>query len=246
METTPYPNFWKEEPQHQATAWRPTDQSKQKLHRFWIVQCLLVCAIAGMAVMIAHESKKTPPIMAQLPNGLVFETSSTPLELDRLARTEMINDILPVLYYQEAGENRLPTVKNNVRLSILSRIAGLMQGANNQTNATARLDIIETFETMAAESKSRMWFEAMTKGDLVRQDKRSRNEANVYIRSHWEYENGRFVLNGMVECKPSEYNEAFLAEKQRLHSMRPEDLQRELNVRPDISIPLPERKSNKL
>jgi hypothetical protein len=86
----------------------------------------------------------------------------------------------------------------------------------------------------------------MTKANLVKQDKKKTAEALVYLSTHWELEDGRYVLTGILEAKPGEYYEAFLDEKKRLRTLSPEDLQRELNIRKNSDIPLPDQKPGKI
>ena len=45
----------------------------------------------------------------------------------------------------------------------------------------------------------------MTKANLVKQDKKKTAEALVYLSTHWELEDGRYVLTGILEAKPGEY-----------------------------------------
>jgi len=242
MEQTPYTNFWKEEPSNQRKAWRPTDGSRRRLQIFGLVQFLLLMGIAGVAVMIAKESKRMPPIYAQLPNGLVYETTQAPPDMNRLARTELANNTLTLLYYQEGGDNYLASLKSNVRMTILASIANSMAAARGKSTTTVHLDIIESFET----SKTANAFQVMTKANLVKQEKKRTTGALVYLLTHWALEHDRYVLTGIVEAKPGEYYEAFLEEKKRLHSLPPEELERELNIRRNSDIPLPDQKPGKL
>jgi len=246
MEITPYPNFWKEEPPCQRQAWRPTDQDRRKIQRFGVLQMGLLVAILCVAALITIESKQTPLIYAQLPNGLVFEASKVEAGLDVVARKGLVNDVLPLLYYQEGSDNYLSLLKNNVRMSILTDFAWKIQEAQGQTNVTVHLEIIETFETGGQAGGKRSWFEAMTKANLVRNDKHTRKEAPYYLRTHWEVEGDRCVLTGVLEATPGDYYQAFIAEKDRLHKLSPAELERELNIRQNKPIPVPERKSGKL
>ena len=246
MDQTPYTNFWKEEPGRQKQAWRPTDESRRRLQMFGFLQFLLLLGIAAVAAMIAKESKRMPPIYAQLPNGLVYETAQVAPDMNRLARTELANDTLSLLYYQEGADNYLGSLKNNVRMTILTSVANGMAPARGKTTTTVHLDIIESFETGSKFTPSRSWFQVMTKANLVKQDKKKTAEALVYLSTHWELEDGRYVLTGIVEAKPGEYYEAFLDEKKRLRTLSPEDLQRELNIRKNSDIPLPDQQPGKI
>jgi len=246
MEQTPYPNFWKEEPRFQKKAWRPTDESRRKIQMFGLVQFLLLIGILVIAVFIAKETKKMPPVMAQLPNGLVFEASRVEPGLSLIARKGLVNNVLTLLYYQEGSQNQLALLKQNVRMTILKTSADAMARSAKLTNTTVNLEIIETFETAFRITANRNWFEAMTKANLVKQDKKAKNEAPCYLRTHWEMEGGRYVLTGIIEAMPGDYYQAFLAEKERLHKLTAEELQRELNVRKNTPIPVPDRKTGKL
>ena len=246
MERTPFPNFWKEEPVRQKTAWRPTDQSCRKLRLIGYVQFILLIAIICVAMLIAKESKRMPAVYAQLPNGLVFETKPIVPEMHRLARMNLVNEVLNLLYYQEGGNHYLAELKPNVKMTILSETANNMSRIQDRTNNTIQLNIVETFETAGGTKGNRAWFEAMTKATLIRRDKKSQNDATIYLRTHWEFENDRYILSGLMESKPGEYYEAFLREKERLHNLKPEELERELNIRRNEEIPIPERKSGKL
>ena len=90
MDPIPYTHFWSEEPETQRRAWRPTDEVRRRLMRLWIIQALLLAAIVLVAGVLTRESKRVPPIYAKLPNGVVFETTTGDLQMDRLARTEQI------------------------------------------------------------------------------------------------------------------------------------------------------------
>ena len=85
MEQTPYTNFWKEEPENQRKAWRPTDESRRRLQMFGLIQFLLLGAIVALGMMIAKETKRVPRIFAQLPDGLVFETTESHPYIPRVA-----------------------------------------------------------------------------------------------------------------------------------------------------------------
>jgi hypothetical protein len=246
MDQTPYTNFWKEEPNRQKHAWRPTDESRRRLQMFGFLQLLLLLGIAAVAIMIAKESKRTPPIYAQLPNGLVYETTRVAPDMNRLARTDLANDTLSLLYYQEGADNYLESLKSNVRMTILSSAANSMAPSRGKTATTVHLDIIESFETGSRFTPSRSWFQVMTKANLVKQEKKRTTGALVYLLTHWALEHDRYVLTGIVEAKPGEYYEAFLEEKKRLHSLPPEELERELNIRRNSDIPLPDQKPGKL
>jgi len=246
MDQTPYTNFWKEEPNRQKHAWRPTDESRRRLQMFGFLQFLLLLGIAAVAAMIAKESKRMPPIYAQLPNGLVYETTRVAPDMNRLARTDLANDTLSLLYYQEGADNYLESLKNNVRMTILSSAANSMAPSRGKTATTVHLDIIESFETGSKFTPSRSWFQVMTKANLVKQDKKKATEAVVYLSTHWEMEDDHYILTGVKEAEPGEYYEAFLDEKKRLRTLSPEDLQRELNIRRNSDIPLPDRKPGKL
>jgi hypothetical protein len=241
MEQTPYTNFWKEEPSHQQKAWRPTDGSRRRIQMFGFVQFLLLLGIAGVAIMIAKESKRMPPIYAQLPNGLVYETTQIAPNLNRMTRTELANETLTLLYYQEGADNYLDSIKSNVRMTILSSVANVMAAARAKTTTTVNLEIIESFEINAVFTPSRSYFEVMTKANLVKKDKKKDTQALVYLKTHWALEDDHYVLTGIMEAKPGEYYEAFLDEKKRLRSLPAEELQRELNIRRNSDIPLAEK-----
>ena len=98
----PYPHFWSEEPEARRRAWRPTDEVRRRLIRWWTIQGLLLAGIIVIGILVAKESKRMPPIYAGLPNGVVFGTSAGPLQLDRVARIELVNDVLQILYIRRA------------------------------------------------------------------------------------------------------------------------------------------------
>jgi hypothetical protein len=246
MEQTPYTNFWKEEPANQRKAWRPTDESRRRLQMFGLVQFALLLGILAAGVLIANESKRVPRVFTQLPDGLVFETSQVPAGMSLLARMEMVNDTLSLLYYQEGANNYLGTLKNNVRITILAGAARGMAAARERTNNTVQLNIAETFETGGQITPQSNWFEAMTKATLLRRDKKTEREAAIYLRTHWKMEQSHYILTGIVESSPGEYYEAFLHEKERLHSLKPEELERELNIRKNADIPVSEQNPGKL
>jgi hypothetical protein len=161
MDPIPYTHFWSEEPEAQRRAWRPTDEVRRRLMRLWIIQALLLAAIVLVAGVLARESKRVPPIYARLPNGVVFETTTGDLQMDRLARTELVNNVLQILYYQEGSFNYLETVRQNVKPQLLGRFRAEMQNASKQTNSTVYLNVVETFEALNVPAKG---FDAVTKG----------------------------------------------------------------------------------
>ena len=150
MEQTPYTNFWKEEPENQRQAWRPTDESRRRLQMFGFIQFLLLGAIVVLGMMIARETKRVPRIFAQLPDGLVFETIESHPYIHRLARMELVNNTLALLYYQEGANNYLGYLTNNVRKTILADVVRGMALAKQKTNSTVQLTIDETFETSSS------------------------------------------------------------------------------------------------
>jgi len=238
MDPIPYTNFWVEEPEIQKKAWRPSDDSRRKLNRLWVVQGLLLIGIIVLATMITVESKKVPPIYAKLPNGIVYETTAGPLKMDRLARMELVNNTLQILYYQEGSYNYLDTIRQNVKPAIIAQLQVEMQSAVKQTNTTVYLSITETFEILNIPAKG---FEAMTKGELIKRSSKESTTAPIYVRTRWLKHDDRYLLSRIEEVKPGDYYDLFLAEKERLRRLPKEELQRELDVKKNQDIPLPKR-----
>lgn len=238
MDPTPYTNFWGEEPEIQKKAWRPTDESRRRLMRFWIVQALLLIGIIVLAAMITSESKKVPSIYAKLPNGIVYETKAGPLKMDRLARMELVNNVLQILYYQEGSYNYVDTVGQNVKPAIIAQFQAEMQNAARQTNTTVFLNIAETFEILNIQAKG---FEAVTKAELIKRSNKESTTAPIYVRTRWLKQGDRYLLSRVDEVKPGDYYDLFLAEKERLRRLSKEELQRELDVKRNKEIHLPKR-----
>lgn len=234
----PYPHFWSEEPEARRRAWRPTDEVRRRLLRWWTIQGLLLAAIIALGILVAKESKRMPPIYAGLPNGVVFETSAGALQLDRVARVELVNDVLQILYYQEGNLNYLDAVRENVKPQLLAQFRAEMESAAKQTNSTVYLNVAETFEVLRVPAKG---FEAVTKANLIKRSSRESTGAPVYIRTRWLLEGSRFRLARVEEIKPGDYYELFLAEKGRLKKLSKQELERELAVRKNQEIPLPKR-----
>lgn len=238
MAPTPYPHFWSEEPDARHRGWRPTDEVRRRLIRWWVAQGLLLAAIAIVGILAAKESKRMPPIYARLPNGVVFETSAGPLQLDRVARVELVNDVLQILYYQEGNLNYLDSVKENVKPQLLAQFRAEMESAAKQTNSTVYLNVAETFEVVHVPAKG---FEAVTKANLIKRSNQESAGAPIYIRTRWLLEGSRYRLARVEEIKPGDYYELFLAEKGRLKKLSKQELERELAVRKNQEIPLPKR-----
>ena len=234
----PYPHFWSEEPEARRRAWRPTDEVRRRLIRSWTVQGLLLAGIIVIGILVAKESKRLPPIYAGLPNGVVFATSAGPLQLDRVARIELVNDVLQILYYQEGNLNYLDAVRENVKPQLLAQFRAEMESAAKQTNSTVYLNVAETFEVLRVPAKG---FEAVTKANLIKRSSRESTGAPVYIRTRWLLEGSRYRLARVEEIKPGDYYELFLAEKGRLKKLSKQELERELAVRKNQEIPLPKR-----
>ena len=234
----PYPHFWSEEPEARRRAWRPTDEVRRRLIRWWTIQGLLLAGIIALGILVAKESKRMPPIYAGLPNGVVFGTSAGPLQLDRVARIELVNDVLQILYYQEGNLNYLDAVRENVKPQLLAQFRAEMESAAKQTNSTVYLNVAETFEVLRVPAKG---FEAVTKANLIKRSSRESTGAPVYIRTRWLLEGSRFRLARVEEIKPGDYYELFLAEKGRLKKLSKQELERELAVRKNQEIPLPKR-----
>jgi len=238
MAPTPYPHFWSEEPDARHRGWRPTDEVRRRLIRWWGVQGLLLAAIVIVGILAAKESKRMPPIYARLPNGVVFETSAGPLQLDRVARVELVNDVLQILYYQEGNLNYLDSVKENVKPQLLAQFRAEMESAAKQTNSTVYLNVAETFEVVHVPAKG---FDAVTKANLIKRSIQESAGAPIYIRTRWLLEGSGYRLARVEEIKPGDYYELFLAEKGRLKKLSKQELERELAVRKNQEIPLPKR-----
>ena len=238
MAPTPYPHFWSEEPDACHRGWRPTDEVRRRLIRWWVVQGLLLAAIVIVGILAAKESKRMPPIYARLPNGVVFETSAGPLQLDRVARVELVNDVLQILYYQEGNLNYLDSVKENVKPQLLAQFRAEMESAAKQTNSTVYLNVAETFEVVHVPAKG---FDAVTKANLIKRSNQESAGAPIYIRTRWLLEGSGYRLARVEEIKPGDYYELFLAEKGRLKKLSKQELERELAVRKNQEIPLPKR-----
>jgi len=238
MAPTPYPHFWSEEPDARHRGWRPTDEVRRRLIRWWVAQGLLLAAIVIVGILAAKESKRMPPIYARLPNGVVFETSAGPLQLDRVARVELVNDVLQILYYQEGNLNYLDSVKENVKPQLLAQFRAEMESAAKQTNSTVYLNVAETFEVVHVPAKG---FEAVTKANLIKRSNQESAGAPIYIRTRWLLEGSGYRLARVEEIKPGDYYELFLAEKGRLKKLSKQELERELAVRKNQEIPLPKR-----
>jgi hypothetical protein len=202
------------------------------------VQGLLLAAIVIVGILAAKESKRMPPIYARLPNGVVFETSAGPLQLDRVARVELVNDVLQILYYQEGNLNYLDSVKENVKPQLLSQFRAEMESAAKQTNSTVYLNVAETFEVVHVPAKG---FDAVTKANLIKRSNQESAGAPIYIRTRWLLEGSGYRLARVEEIKPGDYYELFLAEKGRLKKLSKQELERELAVRKNQEIPLPKR-----
>jgi hypothetical protein len=238
MAPTPYPHFWSEEPDARHRGWRPTDEVRRRLIRWWVAQGLLLAAIAIVGILAAKEGKRMPPIYARLPNGVVFETSAGPLQLDRVARVELVNDVLQILYYQEGNLNYLDSVKENVKPQLLAQFRAEMESAAKQTNSTVYLNVAETFEVVHVPAKG---FDAVTKANLIKRSNQESAGAPIYIRTRWLLEGSGYRLARVEEIKPGDYYELFLAEKGRLKKLSKQELERELAVRKNQEIPLPKR-----
>jgi len=238
MDRIPYTHFWSEEPEAQRRAWRPTDEVRRRLMRFWMFQGLLLLGIVLVGGMLAKESKRLPLIYARLPNGVVFETAVGNLQMDRLARTELVNNVLQILYYQEGSFNYLDTVRQNVKPQLLGRFRAEMQIASQQTNSTVNLSVVETFEVVNVPAKG---FDAVTKAVLSKRSSRENASAPIYIRTRWLLSGDRYLLSRLEEIRPADYYELFLAEKERLKKLSKQELERELGVRKNQEIPLPKR-----
>jgi len=238
MDRIPYTHFWSEEPEAQRRAWRPTDEVRRRLMRLWAFQGLLLAGIVLVGGMLAKESKRLPPIYARLPNGVVFETTSGELQMDRLARTELVNNVLQILYYQEGSFNYLDTVRQNVKPQLLGRFRVEMQNAAKQTNSTVSLSVVETFEAVNVLAKG---FDAVTKAVLSKRSSQESASAPIYIRTRWLLSGDRYLLSRLEEIRPGDYYELFLAEKERLKKLSKQELERELGVRKNQEIPLPKR-----
>jgi len=238
MAPTPYPHFWSEEPDACHRGWRPTDEVRRRLIRWWVAQGLLLAAIVIVGILAAKESKRMPPIYARLPNGVVFETSAGPLQLDRVARVELVNDVLQILYYQEGNLNYLDSVKENVKPQLLAQFRAEMESAAKQTNSTVYLNVAETFEVVHVPAKG---FDAVTKANLIKRSNQESAGAPIYIRTRWLLEGSGYRLARVEEIKPGDYYELFLAEKGRLKKLSKQELERELAVRKNQEIPLPKR-----
>jgi hypothetical protein len=238
MDPIPYTHFWSEEPETQRRAWRPTDEVRRRLMRLWIIQALLLAAIVLVAGVLTRESKRVPPIYAKLPNGVIFETTTGDLQMDRLARTELVNNVLQILYYQEGSFNYLETVRQNVKPQLLGRFRAEMQNASKQTNSTVYLNVVETFEALNVPAKG---FDAVTKGVLSKRSNQESASAPIYIRTRWLLAGDRYLLSRVEEIRPGDYYELFLAEKERLKKLSKPELERELGVRKNQEIPLPNR-----
>jgi hypothetical protein len=238
MAPTPYPHFWSEEPDARHRGWRPTDEVRRRLIRWWVAQGLLLAAIAIVGILAAKEGKRMPPIYARLPNGVVFETSAGPLQLDRVARVELVNDVLQILYYQEGNLNYLDSVKENVKPQLLAQFRAEMESAAKQTNSTVYLNVAETFEVVHVPAKG---FDAVTKANLIKRSYQESARAPIYIRTRWLLEGSGYRLARVEEIKPGDYYELFLAEKGRLKKLSKQELERELAVRKNQEIPLPKR-----
>src|SRR5690242_18220523 len=123
----PYPHFWSEQPEVQGRAWRPTDEVRRRLMRWWTIQGLLLAGGVALGILIARESKRMPPIYAGLPNGVVFQTVAGAPQLDRIARMALVNDVLQILYYQEGNLNYLDSVSENVKPQLLAQFRAEME-----------------------------------------------------------------------------------------------------------------------
>lgn len=241
METKPYGKFWVEVETPSKHAWRPTDESRRKLQQIWVLQGLLLVACIALAVMLAKESKRMPPVYAKLPNGIVFEATATPLQMDRLARMEMVNNTLQLLYYQEGSFNYLATLKNNVKPDILTKFRGEMAMAASMTNMTVYANVMETFQTGFTEGKG---FNAMSKVELIKRSPQENTSGIYYIQTTWLDINGNFILTAINDgVKSPDYIAAFQKEKARIAGLKPEELKRELDARMNKDIPISPRRS---
>ena len=192
MDPRPYTHFWSEEPEAQRRAWRPTDEVRRRLMRLWVIQALLLAAIVLVAGALTRESKRVPPIFARLPNGVIFETTTGDLQMDRLARTELVNNVLQILYYQEGSFNYLATIRQNVKPQLVGRFRAEMQDASQQTNSTVYLNVVETFEALNVPAKG---FDAVTKGVLSKRTSQESASAPIYIRTRWLLAGDRYLLS---------------------------------------------------
>jgi hypothetical protein len=169
---------------------------------------------------------------------VVFETTAGDLQMDRLARTELVNNVLQILYYQEGSFNYLETVRQNVKPQLLGRFRAEMQDASKQTNSTVYLNVVETFEVVNVPAQG---FDAVTKGLLSKRSSQESASAPIYIRTRWLRSGDRYLLSRVEEIRPGDYYELFLAEKERLKKLSKPELERELGVRKNQEIPLPNR-----
>jgi len=238
MDQKPYPNFWKEEPDNQKKVWRPTDGAKRKIKSIGFIQMLLMVGILVVAVLIFKQTRRIPPIYAQLPDGIVLYTTQTAPEMNMLARRQLVDNVIPLLYYQEGSDNYLKDLVGSVRQSILNEVGHRMSYAVANTNSTVQLKIVDSFETAEKLTGTSQFFDAMTKGELIKQDRSKRVSVPFYVRTHWVYEDNHFILSGILDSNPGEYAQFFEAEKARLHNLTPADLEKELNIRKDTLIPV--------
>jgi hypothetical protein len=234
----PYPHFWSETPDTRRREWRPTDEVRRRLFHWWILQGALLLGSAIVSLLVWRESRRMPPIFAGLPNGVVFETKAGPLKMDRIARVELVNNVLQILYYQEGNLNYFDAIRENVKPQLLGQFRTEMEAAAKQTNATVYLSVAETFEAVYVPAKG---FEAVTKANLIKRGSRESASAPIYIRTRWLLDGNRYRLARVEEIKPGDYYELFLAEKGRLKKLSQQELERELAVRKNQEIPLPKR-----
>lgn len=237
MDQLPYASFWKEQPEKLKNAWRPTDASRGRLIKFWMLQGFLLVCIIFMGLKLAKESQRLPQIYAKLPNGLMFQTRPVAYEMDKIARVGLVNDTLLLLYYQEGAHNYLNTL-TQVKPQILAVLSHEMQGSAKQTDTTVQLNIAESFETVY---NAKVGFKVLTKGMLVRREGKKASEAPLYVQTVWLKTGQTFMLSEINEIKPGDYYEGFVREKERLQKLSKEDLERELEVNPDVELQIKAR-----
>ena len=241
MDKIPYASFWKEEPPKLKQAWRPTDGVRKRLQMFWAFQLFLLVCIVFVGFKLITESKRLPEIYAKLPNGLMFLTKSEPFVMDRLARVGLVNDTLMLLYYQEGKDNYLGLL-TQVKKPILARFANEEHSGDVRDNSTVQLNIVESFQTRFNGKLG--LFEAMTKGNLIKRTSKTATEAPLYVKTLWAFIGQGYVLTKLEEVKPGDYYESFLQEKNRLATLKPEELKRELDVNQNFEIPIKARNTS--
>lgn len=232
-------HFWQENPETVKESWIPSEAKRKALHRWWAIQGLLLVLLLISLGILIQQSFKLPVVFAQLPNGMLLEAHFIPPTINKAARKQLVNDVLQMLYYQEGPFNYLDAIQNHVRPTIHQQTLQRMQAGTGRTNNTIHLEILETFET-SFKTRPRTYFEAITRAVLVSHDKDKRQELDYFIRTHWEYENHRFILTAIMETTPGEYHQAFAAEKERLASLSREQLAAEMDIRTNHLQTLPQ------